>query len=168
MFHLPGSRYGFYTGPYQNAPTKGAHVFSEEELEYLISQLLLRLATVDADGQPTVDAVGYEFEEGRFYIGGLNLPATRKYKNVASGNHKVSLIVDDLKTVSPWRPRGIRASGMAEIVERRGRFGPAEYLCVTPAVSWSWGIEEREDFRNGKFTPKKVAWNKQQDDAEDQ
>jgi predicted pyridoxine 5'-phosphate oxidase superfamily flavin-nucleotide-binding protein len=67
MFHLPGSRYGFYTLPYQNTLTKGAHVFSEEELEYLTSQPLLRLATVDANGQPTVDAVGYEFEEGRFY-----------------------------------------------------------------------------------------------------
>ena len=64
-------------------------MFSEVEIAYLKSQFLARLATVSSDGQPTVDAVGFEFDGARFYIGGLALPSTRKYKNVASGNHKV-------------------------------------------------------------------------------
>jgi pyridoxamine 5'-phosphate oxidase family protein len=132
-------------------------MFSETEIAYLKSQLLGRLATVSGDGQPTVDAVGFEFDGARFYIGGLALPSTRKYKNVAKGNHKISLIIDDLESVNPWKVRGIKVHGLAEIVERDGRFGQQEYLAITPTVSWSWGIEG-ENYREGKFAPKKIVW----------
>lgn len=71
-------------------------MFSREELAYLADQ---RLATVDADGQPTVDAVGFAFHHDRFLVGGRDLPATRKHRNVAAGNTRVSLIVDDLRSV---------------------------------------------------------------------
>jgi pyridoxamine 5'-phosphate oxidase family protein len=133
-------------------------MFSEAELSYLKSQYLARLATVSSDGQPTVDAVGFEFDGVRFYIGGIALPSSRKYKNVAAGNHKVSLIIDDLESVQPWKPRQIKVHGLAEVVERAGRFGKKEYLAITPTVSWSFGIEAREDFQEGKFTPKKIIW----------
>ena len=96
-------------------------MFSEAEITYLKSQYLARLATVSGEGQPTVDAVGFEFDGARFYVGGLALPSTRKYKNIANGNHKVSLIIDDLETINPWKVRGIKVHGLAEIVERSGR-----------------------------------------------
>ncbi|MCB0177767.1 MAG: PPOX class F420-dependent oxidoreductase, partial [Anaerolineae bacterium] len=83
-------------------------MFSEAELAYLKSQYLARLGTVSSKGQPTVDAVGFEFDGARFYVGGRNLPGTRKYKNVAAGNHKVSIIIDDLESVQPWQPRQIK------------------------------------------------------------
>ncbi len=132
-------------------------MFSEAEITYLKSQYLARLATVSSDGQPTVDAVGFEFDGARFYVGGLALPSTRKYKNIANGNHKVSLIIDDLETINPWKVRGIKVHGLAEIVERSGRFGLKKYLAITPTVSWSWGIEG-ENYRDGKFAPKKIVW----------
>src|ERR671937_745918 len=97
------------------------------------------LAPAAADGQPTADAVGFTFDDGRFYIGGRNLPATRKYRNVDAGNRRVALIIDDLASVQPWAPRGIKIHGIAEIVERDGMFGPGKYLAITPVVSWSWG-----------------------------
>ncbi len=133
-------------------------MFSEAEMSYLKSQHLARLATVSGQGQPTVDAVGFEFDGKRFYIGGIALPASRKYKNVAAGNQKVALIIDDLESVQPWKPRQIKVHGLAEIVERAGRFGHKEYLAITPTVSWSFGIEAREDYQDGKFTPKKIIW----------
>ncbi len=132
-------------------------MFSEAEIAYLKSQYLARLATVSNDAQPTVDAVGFEFDGARFYIGGLDLPASRKYKNVAAGNRQVSLIIDDLESVQPWKPRQIKVHGRAEIVERAGRFGQKEYLAITPTVSWSFGIEG-EAFQEGEFTPKKIIW----------
>jgi pyridoxamine 5'-phosphate oxidase family protein len=132
-------------------------MFSEAEITYLKSQYLARLATVSNKGQPTVDAVGYEYDGARFYIGGLALPSSRKYKNVADGNHKVSLIIDDLESIQPWKPRQIKVHGLAEIVERDGRFGQKEYLAITPTVSWSFGIEG-EIYQGGKFTPKKIVW----------
>jgi pyridoxamine 5'-phosphate oxidase family protein len=132
-------------------------MFSEKELAYLKSQYLARLATVSSDGQPTVDAVGFEFDGAHFYIGGVALPPSRKYKNVASGNHKVSLIIDDLKSVQPWQPRQIKVHGLAEIIEWAGRFGQKEYLAITPTVSWSFGIEG-ENYQDGEFAPKKIIW----------
>lgn len=133
-------------------------MFSEAEIAYLESQYLARLATVSGDGQPTADAVGFEFDGARFYIGGINLPASRKYKNVAAGNRKVSLIIDDLASVEPWRPRQIKVHGLAEIVERDGRFGHKAYLAITPTVSWSFGIEGDENYHAGDFRPKKIVW----------
>jgi len=101
-------------------------VFSEKELEYLKAHPLARLGTVTSAGQPDVDAVGYEFDGTRFYVGGTRLEDTRKYKNVAAGNAKVSLIIDDL-LMEPFVPRGIKLHGHAQIVEREGRrFGFAK------------------------------------------
>jgi len=132
-------------------------MFSKEERAYLTSQPLLRLATVAADGQPTVDAVIFEFDGRHFYISGLDLPATRKYKNVAAGNQQVALIIDDLKTRQPWHPRGIKVHRTAEIVEREGRFGRKEYLAIRPVVSWSWGITGA-GYERGEFKPHKIVW----------
>jgi pyridoxamine 5'-phosphate oxidase family protein len=133
-------------------------MFSEAELTYLKSQYLARLATVSGEDQPTVDAVGFEFDGACFYIGGVALPSSRKYKNVANGHHKVSLIIDDLESVQPWKPRQIKLHGLAEIVEWDGRFGQKEYLAITPIVSWSFGIEPGEYFQEGEFMPKKIIW----------
>ena len=136
-------------------------MFSEKEMAYLKSQYLARLATVSSQGQPTVDAVGFEFDGARFYIGGRALPSTRKYKNVAAGNQRVALIIDDLESIQPWKPRQIKVHGVAEIVERTGRFGYKEYLVITPTVSWSFGIETSENYQAGNFKPKKIVWTKE-------
>jgi pyridoxamine 5'-phosphate oxidase family protein len=53
----------------------------------------------------------------------------------------VALTIDDLESIDPWRPRGIRVYGTAEVVEHNGMFGPGEYLQVTPTISWSFGIK---------------------------
>jgi pyridoxamine 5'-phosphate oxidase family protein len=132
-------------------------MFTDEELAYLRSQRLARLATVALDGQPTVDAVGFQFEDGHFFIGGRNLPATRKYRNVAAGDHKVALIVDDLAATDPWTPRGIKIHGAAEIVSRDGVFGPGDYFAIAPTISWSWGIVA-PTFGERGFAPHKIVW----------
>ena len=115
-------------------------MLSDQEVAYLKSQRLARLATVAPNGQPTVDAVGFEFDGARFLIGGHNLPASPKYRNIDAGNHQVALIVDDLATTDPWTPRGIKIHGLAEIESRNGRFGPGDYLVIAPTIAWSWGI----------------------------
>lgn len=116
-------------------------MFSNVEVDYLKSQRLARIATLGKENQPDVAPVGFEFDGRYFYIGGHNPSQTRKFRNVRSGNRKVALVVDDLVSVSPWNPRGIRVYGEAEIVEREGRFGPGEYLRITPTISWSWNLD---------------------------
>jgi pyridoxamine 5'-phosphate oxidase family protein len=133
-------------------------MFSEQEFAFLETQPLARLATVAVNGQPTVDAVGFAFVEGRFYVTGFALERTRKYRNVESGQSKVSLIIDDLKTLQPFEPRAIKIHGEAAILSlAEGYRGPGTYLVVTPEVSWSWGIDGPA-FRDGRFVSKKVTW----------
>lgn len=116
-------------------------MFTEKEIDYFKLQRLARLATVAPDGQPDVAPVGYEFDGQYFYVAGRNPDNTRKYRNLRQGNHKVALVMDDLESVQPWRPRGIRIYGTAEFVERDGQFGHKTYMRITPNTSWSWGIE---------------------------
>ena len=142
-----------------DSPRTGATdpCFLRKRLAFLRTQRLARLATVDANGQPTVDAVGFQFDGERFYIGGHNLGASRKYRNIAAGNRQVALIIDDLESVDPWTPRGMKVHGVAEIVSRDGFFGPGEYFAITPRVTWSWGITA-PTFQEGKFAPHKIVW----------
>ena len=129
-------------------------MFSEQEIGYLKSQRLARIATVDAHGQPTVDAVGYSLDGKQILVGTHSPRSSRKYRNIIGGNTNVALIVDDLQSVQPWRPRGIKIHGVAEVMERDGHFGPGSYIVISPTVSWSWGIEPVE----GMADPKKTVW----------
>lgn len=117
--------------------------FTEEEITYLRSQRLARLATVAPDGQPDVVPVGYEFDGTYVYVGGRDPAETRKFRNVRAGTTKVALVIDDLVSVSPWTPRYLRIYGTAELVEYDGRFGPGQYMRITPTVSWSWNLDGR-------------------------
>ena len=88
---------------------------SANVIAYLQSQRLGRLATVDGDGAPQNNPVGFRYNDelGTIDIGGRNMGATRKFRNVA-GNPKVAFVVDDLASVQPWRPRCVEIRGRAE------------------------------------------------------
>lgn len=118
-------------------------MFTHNEIAYLRSQRLARIATVDPTGQPDVAPVGFEFDNQSFYIAGRNLTNTRKFRNLRSGNNKVALVVDDLESIQPWKTRGIRIYGIAEFVEREGRFGYTMYMRNTPHTSWELGHRVR-------------------------
>ncbi|MDQ3977623.1 MAG: PPOX class F420-dependent oxidoreductase, partial [Thermoproteota archaeon] len=96
-------------------------IFSQKEKDYLNSQRLARIATASSRGgfiQPDVVPVGFDFDGEYFYVSGMNLLKSTKYKNVQN-NPRVALVVDDLKSVNPWEPRGIRIYGIADIVTRQ-------------------------------------------------
>jgi pyridoxamine 5'-phosphate oxidase family protein len=118
--------------------------FTAEELDYLRSQPLARLATRSADGQPDVVPVSFEFDGEAFWVGGSgeSVLATRKVRNVLAGAHDVALVVDDLVSMDPFTARGIRVYGRAEgPIERTGIVGPGHYVRITPTISWSWNME---------------------------
>jgi pyridoxamine 5'-phosphate oxidase family protein len=140
-------------------------IFTLKEIEYLKSQRLARIATAASTQQeglvqPDVVPVGFDFDGEYLYVGGMNLLKSTKYRNVLK-NDKVAIIVDDLKTVDPWDPRGIRIYGTADIVTRQGGYMEStnhpnpHYIRVTPKKKWSWGIEEPV-FVQGKFNVKKA------------
>ena len=126
-------------------------LFSEKEIEYLKSQRIARIATAvgssERSVQPDVVPVGFDFDGQYFYVGGINILKSRKYKNVLK-NNKVALVIDDLKTIDPWDPRGIRIYGTADIVTRQSGYmertphPQADYIRIKPEKKWSWGIHE--------------------------
>ncbi len=109
--------------------------FSETELVYLSQQQLGRVATSSADGQPHVVPIVYEFDGKYAYFSGWNLRKSLKFKNILS-NPRVAIVVDDLETVSPWRPRGIELRGRAEILTERGSY----CIRMTIESKRSWGL----------------------------
>ena len=52
--------------------------FSDEEIAFLSSQPLARLATKAADGQPDVVPVSFEFDGATFWIGVPDRPWSRR------------------------------------------------------------------------------------------
>ena len=120
-------------------------MFSELEIAYLKSQKIGRIATVSVDGQPDVAPVTYGFDGACFSVIGFDLPSTLKYRNVKAGQAKVAFVVDDLESVSPWVPRGIKINGVCAIDES----GSRPVMKITPTHHWSWGIEQA-GFVDGK------------------
>ncbi len=117
--------------------------FSRQEVAYLGSQSLGRLATVSSDGQPDVVPVAFEFDGQNFWVGGSDesVLATRKFRNVTSGNSLVALVVDDFVSFDPFVARGIRVYGTPTgPIEHVGMVGPGMYLPITPTISWSWNL----------------------------
>ena len=120
-------------------------VFEDEEIEYLKSQLLGRLATVGPDGQPHVVAVSfcYNAQLDTIDIGGHDFARRKKYRDVQR-NPRVALIVDDMVSVYPWRPQGIEVRGEAEVLSSGGEaLGPGfapEMFRIRPQRIVSWGI----------------------------
>jgi pyridoxamine 5'-phosphate oxidase family protein len=141
--------------------------FSEKEIEYIRSQHLARIATAAQSSeeggsiQPDVVVpVGFDFDGEYFYVGGMNILKSKKYKNVLI-NNKVAIVIDDLKSVDPWDPRGMKIYGIADIVTRQGGYMEStghsnpQYIRISPKKKWSWGIEEPV-FVEGRFNVKRA------------
>ena len=112
-----------------------AIVFTEDEIAFLTQSRLARVATSSTDGQPHIVPVVYEFDGAEFYFTGWNLEKSLKFRNLIE-NKKVAMVIDDLLTVCPWRPRGLEVRGVAELAKEDGR----AYVKVTPLVKRSWGF----------------------------
>ena len=118
-------------------------MFNKAEVKYLKSQFLARIATATRKGKPNVAPVGFEFDGKYFYIGSIKqeiLHSTPRYLNIKNGNKQVAIVIDDLVSVEPWKVRGVRANGVADVVVRKGEFGKGDYIRIKPRLSWSWGL----------------------------
>lgn len=89
--------------------------FTGPEITYLREQRLGRLATVRGDGTVQNNPVSFGYNEklDTIDIGGWNMAASRKFRNVADGS-KVSFVVDDIASLDPWRVRCLEIRGHAE------------------------------------------------------
>jgi pyridoxamine 5'-phosphate oxidase family protein len=123
---------------------RSGSAFSEAELAYLHGERRLgRLATVGKDGTPHVVPVGWthDAEHDTIDVGGHDLAATKKYRDVARSG-RAAIVIDDLASVTPWRPRGIEVRGRAEVVT-----APAPLIRIHPERIVSWGLEPHRSAR---------------------
>lgn len=118
--------------------------FTPAELDYLRGQPLGRLATVDADGAPQVNPVGFRItSSGDVLIGGYAMARTRKYRNVAATG-RAALVIDDLASRDPWTVRGVEIRGRAEATtsDRSPVPGAADDVILLHADTvFTWGVE---------------------------
>jgi pyridoxamine 5'-phosphate oxidase family protein len=92
-------------------------VFTESEIDYLATQRLGRLATVQESGVLQVSPVGFTYNPATrtIDISGFNMSRSQKFRNVAR-NGRAAFVVDDLVSVEPWRVRCLEIRGVAEAI----------------------------------------------------
>jgi pyridoxamine 5'-phosphate oxidase family protein len=110
-------------------------VFTEAEIRYLRSQRMARLATASPSGQPDVAAVTFGLDGDSIVSGGFDITKTVRYGNLR-GNPRAVIVIDDLASVDPWTPRGVKVRGPATVEEHGGGLR----IRIVPEVIWSWGL----------------------------
>lgn len=132
--------------------------FTNEEIEYLGNQDLGRLATAQPNGTLQNSPVGFtcNIDLGTIDIGGYNMAASQKYKNVAA-NRTVAFVVDDIVSRTPWRVRCLEIRGTAEQVEDgndRDLSGPI--IRIHPTRIISFGLADGDlELEPHQITPNK-------------
>jgi pyridoxamine 5'-phosphate oxidase family protein len=131
------------------APEEAVSPFTDDELAYLSDGLkLARLATVGADGTPHVVPVGWSvLDSGAIEIRGHDLAATKKFRDVAR-TPRAAVVIDDLASTDPWRPRGIEVRGAAEAVSE-----PRPAIRIRPERIVSWGVDRRGRYARSPESP---------------
>jgi pyridoxamine 5'-phosphate oxidase family protein len=123
--------------------------FRDAELAYLLTEFehlvterrLGRLATVSKDGTPHVVPVGWSCnaEHDTIDLPGFDLEQTKKFRDVERSG-RAAIVVDDLASFDPWRPRGVEVRGRAETVQD-GR----PLIRIHPYRVVAWGIAGDKD-----------------------
>jgi pyridoxamine 5'-phosphate oxidase family protein len=111
--------------------------FSDAERRYLAGgRQLGRLATVGADGTPHVVPVAYIYNAARDTIDvtGAELERSKKFRDVARSG-RAAIVVDDLASEDPWRPRAVEVRGRAEAISL-----PTPLIRIHPDRVVSWGL----------------------------
>lgn len=117
--------------------------FTNAEIEYMQSQRLGRLATVNAAGEPHVVPVSFRYnaELDVVDIGGHGLSSSKKFRDILH-NSNAAFVIDDV--LPPWQPRFLEIRGRAEQVSSGGEkfgagFGP-EMIRIFPRRIISFGF----------------------------
>ena len=123
---------------------RSTSVFRDAEILYLAGgRQLGRIATVGADGTPHVVPVAWIYNAVRdtIDVGGSDLEQTKKFRDVARTG-RAAIVIDDLESTDPWRPRGIEIRGRGEAIAL-----PTPLIRVHPERIVSWGLETRSSAR---------------------
>ncbi len=122
--------------------------FTHAELDFLQGERrLARIATVGQDGTPHVTPVGWRLDVAHdvIEVSGLDLPATKKFRDV-SRTKRAAIVIDDV--LPPWQPRGVEVRGLAEAV-----LDPEPCIRIHADRVIGWGLDDaRRGHRNARNT----------------
>jgi pyridoxamine 5'-phosphate oxidase family protein len=116
------------------------------QIDYLAGQRLGRIATAGADHRPHVVPTSFRYnpEVGAIDIGGHHVATTKKYRDVQASGW-AAIVVDDLASIDPWRPRMLEIRGRAEAMPTGGSgLGPGfgdSFIRIYPTKVNSFGLE---------------------------
>jgi pyridoxamine 5'-phosphate oxidase family protein len=65
-------------------------------------------------------------------VGGRDFAQSKKFRDVKR-NGRAAIVIDDLASTDPWRPRGIEVRGRADAIE-----GPDAIIRIHPERIISW------------------------------
>jgi pyridoxamine 5'-phosphate oxidase family protein len=111
--------------------------FTDAELAYLRSQPLMRFATASLAGKPDVAPVGFWLDGDDIVTSGFDITKTVRYRNVQA-NPRATVVIDDLASIDPWSPRGVKVIGPCVVEKHDG----GERFRITPEVIISWAIND--------------------------
>ena len=82
--------------------------------------------------------VGYRYdpEHDSIDVRGYHLARSKKFRDVARAG-RAAIVIDDLASVDPWRPRAVEARGRAEAIAE-----PRPVIRIHPDRVISWGLDE--------------------------
>lgn len=112
-------------------------VFTDAELAYLTGgRQLGRIATVGLDGTPHVVPVGwiYNAATDTIDVGGHELERSKKFQDVVRTG-RAAIVIDDLESTDPWRPRAVEVRGRGEAITL-----PTPLIRIHPERIVSWGL----------------------------
>jgi pyridoxamine 5'-phosphate oxidase family protein len=119
--------------------------FTSEEIAYMQSQRLSRLATTNGKGDLHVVPVGFRYnpEHETIDIGGHNFASSKKYREAVS-HGRIAFVVDDV--LPPWKPRFVEVRGTVQAFSEGGKTINAQFasdmLRLTPTYIVSFGIND--------------------------
>ena len=67
-------------------------------------------------------------------VGGFELERTKKFRDVARSG-RAAIVIDDLASTDPWRPRGIEIRGRGEAIAL-----PTPLIRIHPERVVTWGL----------------------------
>ena len=110
-------------------------VFTDDQRAFLGGQRIARLATANLEGTPSRRSVSSSTVTSSCPAGSI-WPKTIRYRHLQT-NPIATIVIDDLASVDPWTPRGVKARGPAELTQRADG---SWIVRITPKTVWSWGI----------------------------
>jgi pyridoxamine 5'-phosphate oxidase family protein len=112
-----------------------AHIVAEQPVPAAITRVAGLAVPPRKPDSPTCPPSVSPLSDDTIVSGGIDLTKTIRYRHLLE-SPQATIVIDDLVSVDPWRPRGVKIRGPATLEDDGGH----PRIRIRPQVVWSWGI----------------------------